>query len=157
MSRPILQLTRVLAVLTAVTIVVVLVKGRGLPRPQGEVSENELIAEAPRAASDVIALLDGLKPGDKLEAVTVMAIDAPSERVVRVQVGVEGMAFTIGINLAGSSAGKPPPVTTGKYEIGYGNPRGTGELPPGAMGNAAEALAERIRRRENEVPVPAGM
>lgn len=157
MSRPILQLTRVLAVLTVVTVVVVLVKGRGSPRPKGEVPQNELTDEAPPAAGDVSALLDGLKPGDTLEAVKVLAIDAPSKRVVQVHVGVEGMAFTIGINLAGSSAGKPPPVTTGKYEIGYGNPRGTGELPPGAMGNAAEALAERIRRRENEVPVPAGM
>jgi hypothetical protein len=157
MSRPILQLTRVLAVLTAVVVVVVLVKGRGSSKPQAEVPRNELIDEAPRAAGDVIALLDGLKPGDKLEAVTVLAIDAPSERVVRVHVGVEGMVFTIGISRAGSSAGKPPPVTTGRYELGYGNARGSGELPPGAMGNAAEALAERIRRRESEVPLPAGM
>lgn len=158
MSRPLLQLTRILAVGVAVVVVVVLLRGRDSSNRQGEsAAKSEWVEDAPAAASDVVALLDGLKRGDKLESVSVLAIDAPSDRVVRVHVGVEGMAFTIGINLAGAAPGKLPPVRTGKYEIGYGNTRGTGELPPGAMGNAAEALAERIRRRENAVPVPAGM
>ncbi len=118
------------------------------PGPEGE---------EPPAAADVIALLDDLQPGDRLGPGIVLAIDAPIERIVWVDVRVGQRVFGVGLGASGTGGEKRMPITTDKYEVRYGMLRGDGDLAPGAYMAAAEALAERVRRRELAVPVPAGM
>ncbi|PKN47305.1 MAG: hypothetical protein CVU63_06565 [Deltaproteobacteria bacterium HGW-Deltaproteobacteria-20] len=118
------------------------------PGPEGE---------EPAAAADVIALLDNLQPGDSLGPGVVLAIDAPVERIVWVDVRVGDRVFGVGVGASGTGGDKPMPITTDRYEIRYGMLRGDGELAPGAFVAAAEDLASRVRRREPTVPVPVGM
>lgn len=109
------------------------------------------------AAPDVLRLLDDLRPGDKLGDGTVLAIDAPVERIVWVDVQLGSRVFGIGVGATGTGGDKPMPITTDKYEVRHGMLRGEGEFNPQAMQQAAEQLAARIRRREQTVPLPSGM
>lgn len=158
MSKPVPKITHVVAVVVAIAAVVLLFLGGrgGEKRTPNEGSPNEFAGEEPTAGPDVVALLDGLRVGDKLETSTVVAIDAPTERMVFVDLEAGGAVYSVGIARPGARDGGLPPITTDKYEIGYGLARPK-DPPPGAMHNAAEVIATRIRKREHEVPVPAGM
>ena len=156
-TRPIV--TRVVAVLFALSVVAAFVLGsmdRGPDKPSKSPA-SQLVGKNPAAGADVLALLDGLKVGDELGGVRVLAIEAPVQGIVHVEVGTETKAFSVGIGVSGSGGDKRPPVTTDLYEIGYGHVRGEGELPPEALRNTAEAVAERIRRTEHRVPRPQNM
>ncbi len=61
------------------------------------------------------------------------------------------------LTAAGIEQAGQAPFTTAEHEIGYGWARHQGRLPPGAMRAAAGLIAERVRKREEDVPVPEGM
>lgn len=156
-KSPIAKAIALLVVVAAVAVYA----GRAEVDDQGPVQPqkrfNPYVGPEPAAGDDVIALLDGLKPGDEVAGLEVLAIDAPVERVVYVDVGTATKVFSVGISRLGTRADKSPPVTTDQYELTYGNTRGDGELPTGSLRNSAEAVAERIRRREHQVPTPEGL
>jgi hypothetical protein len=145
----------VLGAVVAAALVALFV-GLGKPRPETRHTPGPE-GEEPPAAADVIALLDNLQPGDPLGSGVVLAIDAPIERIVWVDVRVGDRVFGVGLGASGTGGDKPMPITTDRYEIRYGMLRGDGELAPGAFVAAAEDLASRVRRREQTVPLPAGM
>ena len=150
---------RIIALVVALAAIGIYVGGRAERNTSSKSGQpvNPYVGPEPHADDDVIALLDGLKPGDEIGGLEVLAIDAPIDRVVRVDVGTATKVFSVSIRRLGSGGDKVPPVTTDKYEITYGCVRGEGELPSGVMRDSAGSIAERIRRRELEVAVPAGM
>ncbi len=149
-------LRRVLAAVLAVAFVALFLTSVGKPKSEPKRAPGPE-GEEPPAAADVIALLDNLRPGDSLGPGVVLAIDAPIERIVWVDVQVGDRVFGVGVGASGTGGDKPMPITTDRYEIRYGMLRGHGELAPGAFVAAAEDLASRVRRREQTVPLPVGM
>jgi hypothetical protein len=142
--------------LAAVALIAWFLTGVGKPKNETKRAPGPE-GEEPPAAADVIALLDNLQPGDPLGHGVVLAIDAPIERIVWVDVRVGDRVFGVGVGASGTGGDKPMPITTEKYEVRYGMLRGDGDLAPGAFMVAAEDLASRVRRRERTVPLPAGM
>jgi hypothetical protein len=147
---------RVLAAIVAVASIAWFLTSVGKPKSETKRAPGPE-GEEPPAAADVIALLDNLQPGDPLGPGVVLAIDAPIERIVWVDVRVGDRVFGVGLGASGTGGDKPMPITTDRYEIRYGMLRGDGELAPGAFVAAAEDLASRVRRREQTVPLPVGM
>jgi hypothetical protein len=147
---------RVLAAVAAAALVALFLMSVGKPKSETKRAPGPE-GEEPPAAADVIALLDNLQPGDPLGPGVVLAIDAPIERIVWVDVRLGDQVFGVGLGASGTGGDKPMPITTDRYEIRYGMLRGDGELAPGAFVAAAEDLASRVRRREQTVPLPLGM
>ncbi len=108
------------------------------------------------AGTDVVALLDGLTEGDELLGWRVVGIYAPNEGIAHVDCQKDGVAFLVGIGRKGSGKA-PPPVVLDRYELGWGNVRGSGNMSSGDPASVASAIAERIRRTEKSVPMPAGI
>jgi len=129
---------------------------------EGEPSEAPLAAapfvpaEMTRAGADVVALLGGLRQGDRIAGANVLAVLAPVERRCSVVVELDGTVFDIGISQKGTSKALPP-VVLDKYELVWGGARGAPMKSPDAVSAVTQAVADRVRANENSVPVPAGM
>jgi hypothetical protein len=114
-------------------------------------------AGAPRSApSNVIALLDGLKSGDRIGQFSVSDISVRDHRVaVDLQNGAIG--FTVWVAKKGVDP-HAPPLTTGRYALFFGNAHGDGGRVPAESYQAAlQAIAARVRHTEARVPAPQGL
>lgn len=154
MTRP--TLSRVLGILLASAVLIVFIAGSRTPSTNTPLPPGPE-GEEPPAAPDVIALLDDLHPGDPLGPATVLAIDAPVDRIVWIDVRLGKAVFGVGVGATGTGGDKLMPITTDKYEVRYGMVRGEGPAEAQAVTATAEAVATRIRRREHVVGLPAGM
>jgi hypothetical protein len=107
------------------------------------------------AGPRVLELFDGLKPGDALGSASVERIYAP--RNGRIDLAIRMGQGTGSLSVALPGDGPLPPVTTEKYAVFWGNGSSPPPMPQDAMMQACEALAERIRKREKDVPPPVGL
>jgi hypothetical protein len=150
------MVNRALGMAVAVAVLLVFIAGSRDPSPDIPAPPGPEGVEPP-AASDVIELLDGLRPGDPVGPGTVLAIDAPIDRIVWIDVLLGRFVFGIGVGATGTGGDKVMPLATDKYEIRYGMVRGEGQPDLQAIMGAAEAVAARVRRAEHVVALPAGM
>jgi hypothetical protein len=112
-------------------------------------------AELPSAGADVIALLDGLAPGDSLAGFRVRAIRAPRDRRIAVELEGADLALTVVVVIRGSLPHSAP-RSTARYDLFYDEPRG-GRIETDAVAPLLGALAERIARVEDHTPTPSGL
>jgi hypothetical protein len=150
----------VVGVLLALGLVGVFVSALGDPRPEprpAQPPQPPAGDQFPHAGLDVIALLDGLRAGDDLAGCTVLTIASPKEGQVAVDMQKADGLFAVSVAAKKAERDRLPPVETAQYNVFIGHVRGTTPPSRDVMSKAAEALAERIRRREGQVPRPAGM
>lgn len=151
------QIARVVGVAGAVALVALYFAGSRSEStdqsPTASASPSGLPPSHPGPA-DLIALLDGLRVGDDVSGWKVHSIDPPADGVAWVSMRRDDAVFGVGIVRKGTSKA-PPPIVLDAYEIGYG--RVTSGLPGDAMAGVAQAIADRVRKTEKSVPVPAGM
>lgn len=114
-------------------------------------------AQLPPPGDDLLALLGGLAPGDRLGPCDVSAIHG----VVRGKaiVVAERDGDTVDFEIFRLVEGGPePPAQTERYGVFYRISGAPGRrLEQGMVESAARALAERIGKHENDAPAPAGM
>ena len=154
------KLFRVVGVVLALGMVAVFVSALGEPSPERQPPKPEEQPAGdlfPHAARDVTNLLAGLRPGDQLAGCTVLTIAAPKEGLVAVDMQKDDGLFAVSVAAKRSQGEKLPPVETEQYDLFVGHVRGKSPPAAGVMQAAAEALAERIRRREGKLPRPVGM
>lgn len=116
-------------------------------------SPREVRKEVPLAGPDVIALLDGLTVGDVLGDSQVERIHAPHERQVRIVLHRAGRSWSLWVALRDGDAGPHAPRETVRYALFYENI----EVEPAVLTATLDALAARLERTEQGVPVPAGL
>ncbi len=111
----------------------------------------------PPAAAEVIALLDGLRPGDTIAGGRVLRIHGPHERMIAVDVERADREITVTIAVRGAFP-RDPPRHTARYDLFYNAPRPPARaLPAEAVDALLAALAERIAHVEARTPAPPGM
>jgi hypothetical protein len=116
--------------------------------------------EAP--ASDAVrSLLDGLAPGQELAGWEVVSIGVPREgdmlRSIAVRLRSRDAWFTVWIARDGVHPFRPR-AETARYDLFYGafDPPSQ-QTPPHAFTAAVDAIAERVKRREELEPTPEGL
>lgn len=104
--------------------------------------------------ADVAALLNGLSLGNELEGWKVVSFNVMKEKIVWIELGNNGVYFSVGIAAKGQNS-TPPPVQTELYDLSYGmtRPKGT-NIVPDVYSKVTELIAARIRQREKEVAKP---
>lgn len=160
---------RIAAVIVLLGFFTILVLAQGSSPPPEPVSEPEPAAtiepESPGngepfhtpAPPDVTALLNGLSLGNEIDGWKVVSFNVMPEKVVWIELGNNGVYFSIGIATKGKHT-TPPPVQTELYDLTYGmvRPRGT-NIVPDVYTKLMEQIANRIRLREKEVAKPAAL
>lgn len=130
-------------------------------RTHGDSSSNGSIrpAEARRAAEsagpDVLALLGGLKPADKLGSLDVVHISPVIEGSVAIDLGSgvdRGSIFFVELG-----DGPLPPASSEKYGVYYRELNEPHRIGTEALQSACIALADRLRKNEATQPKPAGL
>ena len=116
------------------------------------------LAPAP-ADQAVIDLLDGLKPGDKLGGIAVVAVGAVDrDGLIGIHLLQERQGLSsLGVRLvvAQKSDEPPPPLYTAKYAVYY-QALGPLKAPmPEELNKALRELVDRLKRTEDRVPTPA--
>ena len=102
-------------------------------------------------SESAIALLDGLRPGDRVAAWTVLGIDGPREESIRIDYGHAEIRFAITITPLGSVVDNPP-MHTDLYAIYYGHAHPEGAtIPPAAVRALLADTARRLRKTERTV------
>jgi len=142
----------------ALVVVGLFVSALGDPSPDREPKGGAMPATDmfPHAGKDVIDLLDGLRPGERLAGCEVLTIAEPKDGVANIDLQKGEGLFMVGV-LAKRDQGPTPPIETDKYGVVIGHIRGTSPPSGDVMQQAAEEVAARIRRREGTVPKPKGM
>jgi hypothetical protein len=104
------------------------------------------------APSDrAIALLGGLRPGDRVAGWTVLGIDGPREESITIDYGHADVRFAITITPLGSVVDSPP-MHTDLYAIYYGHAHPEGAtIPPAAVRALLGDTARRLRKTERTV------
>lgn len=109
------------------------------------------------APADVVALLDGLRPGDKFGdwVVSRISTDAPRHRF-RIELEQPQLGWSVFVEKKGAT---PAPRQTDKYSIFYGNAfeQGAAKMPAGYQDSVMDAVVTRIQKTEASAPVPAGL
>jgi len=112
--------------------------------------------EPPAAGPEVVALLDGLRPGDALAGWEVQRIGAPRERQVRIDLRRGELEWPLWVALRGAQPDRLSPRETARYALFYGHlPDGGVDAP--SLQQTLDALAARLERTEQRVPVPPGL
>jgi hypothetical protein len=112
---------------------------------------------APRAASapaDIVALLDGVRPGDVAADARLSRVDVTPERSIALVFLMGEAELPFWIARKGTQAFRPP-RSTERYDLFFGKP--TASVPDDAVTRILEELERRVRRTEDRVPVPAGL
>ena len=104
------------------------------------------------AASDrAIALLDGLRVGDRVAGWTVLGIDGPREEAIRIDYAHGDVRFAITVSPLGTVPDSPP-MHTDLYAIYYGHVQPDGaKVPPAAVKALLADTARRLRKTERDV------
>ena len=108
------------------------------------------------ATPDVLALLDGLKSGDVLDAWTVQSVSAVRPDGV-VSVVVKRDADVVALIVANLGTTARAPASSERYAVYWENSPPATKVDPELAGAVARLLADRLRKTENRVPSPAGM
>lgn len=109
------------------------------------------------APADVVALLDGLRPGARIGDFTVFRIRTePEQHRIEIELAGEKVGFSIWIE---KKSATPAPRQTGNYSIFFGRPweQGEAKLPADAQGPVLDDISARLKKTEGSVPVPKGM
>lgn len=123
--------------------------------PPGPAAASSTSPPTP-AGPDVLALLDHLAPGQPLGPTEVVAVEAPRQGRIAVQVRLGDARGQLDVALRGP--GPRPPASSQKYAVFYASPRpDLTPVPPASLAAACEALASRLRIREDATPTPAGL
>lgn len=147
--------------------------GNAPPRPPGSQSPQPapaLPAAAPPHPS-LIALLDGLDKGQQVQGWTVAAFypAGANQNFTRVEFQKGDVFFSVGIGRKGTHQGSAPPFETEQYEIGFGHQHGgpaanpqrpedvLAMVPGNEMLAVTRDVADRVRKREKDVPLPPGI
>ncbi len=102
------------------------------------------------ASEDAIALLDGLRVGDRVKGWTVLGIDGPRDGTVRIDYGHGDVRFSITVSPLGSVPDNPP-MHTDLYAIYYGHVHPDGaKIPPAAVKALLADTARRLKKTERE-------
>lgn len=102
-------------------------------------------------SESAIALLDGLRPGDRVAGWTVLGIDGPHEESIQIDYGHADVRFAITITPLGTVVDSPP-MHTDLYAIYYGHAHPEGAtIPPAAVRALLADTARRLRRTERTV------
>ncbi len=125
--------------------------------PQAASANASAIPIDPDAPADVVALLDKLRPGEKVGDFTVGRISVqPDKHSIRIELAQDSDGFSVWIERKSTT---PAPRQTGKYSVFFGatwETRGA-KLTPGFEGPVLDAITERLRKTEADVPVPKGL
>lgn len=115
-------------------------------------------AAVPPATPDVVALLDGLKPGDSIGPATVARVSAVVGGAILVYVTQGPQRGMVSVVKRGGPNAPNPPATSEKYAVYFRTEKGAPDvLPEKVIMDACTALAERLRRTEPRAPTPAGL
>jgi hypothetical protein len=144
----------------------IVAQGGSNPAPVTDDAQNAALPTAPGApetgtpfhtppSPDVTALLNGLTLGNEIDGWKVVSFNVMKEKIVWIEVGKDGIYFSIGVTTKGKS-GTQAPIQTELYDIMYGmlRPQGT-NLNPDVSTKLTEEIASRVRMREKEVAKPA--
>jgi len=109
----------------------------------------------PAAGPDVLALLDGLGPGDRLGPAEVAFVSPVAHGTFDVELksGATRGALFVGMR----EGGPAPAASSDRYAVYYWNRNTAERMSVESLQAACSALAERLRRTEARVPVPSGM
>jgi hypothetical protein len=108
-------------------------------------------ASASAPSDRAIALLDGLRPGDRVAGWTVLGIDGPREESIQIDYSHADVRFAITITPLGTVVDSPP-MHTDLYAIYYGHAHPQGAtIPPAAVRALLADTARRLRKTERTV------
>ncbi len=127
-------------------------------KPTGTPDPVEAVHFTGDTPNDVRALLDGLAVRSKIGAWYVTRSWIQEKRLL-IELSRQSSGFTIYVTTTEASYA-PPPHETARYHVFYGGFRSwndSGNVQASETALAVGDVVERIRRRENEVPIPAGM
>jgi len=111
-------------------------------------------APASKPPTDVAALLGGLGLGDSIASLRVARVQVRDNHALVIELDA-GNGASMRATIARSGVlGFHAPRATGAYEIFYESVRGVDDATRDAV---LDAIAERLRRTERDVPVPEGM